>query len=217
MLGNKFMIHTKSKNGEVLLFDGIGDEDSFLRLAKEFGTPIRHPNGSYIKTLRVTCQSAAPVNSLSARYGTGMFPFHTDTAFWNPPARLVLLRGVNGDLRRPTFIKPFNDLFEGVVAHHLRRSIWICDTGKRKFYTTLSFENHDEQVFRYDPNCMRAANSKAQEIEILLRERCSDLRNLRIEWKPNRVAIIRNWTHLHARGFPFDGEQGRTLQRIYIR
>ncbi len=208
---------TTEAHTEYQLLDGIQDEDSFLRVAMKLGDPIALTGGSFIKELKVRRKRDAKINTLSARFGTGMFPFHTDTSFWSHPARLVLLRALSGDLSRGTYVKSFVDLFEGISGHEIRRSAWICDTGKRKFYSTINFEASHQRGYRFDPNCMRPANASAKHIEEIIKPRCLQLNKGRIDWQPNRVAVIPNWTHLHARGTSNSLQQERTLQRIYVR
>jgi L-asparagine oxygenase len=208
---------TTEAHTEYQLLDGIQNEESFLHVAMKLGDPIALADGNFIKELKVRSKRDAKINTLGSRFGTGMFPFHTDTAFWSPPARLVLLRAVSGDLSRGTYVKPFDDLFEGISGHEIRRSVWICDTGKRKFYSTISFEASHQRGYRFDPNCMRPANALAKQIEEIIKPRCLELNKNRIGWQPNMVAVIPNWTHLHARGASNSSQQERTLQRIYLR
>lgn len=200
-----------------LIVDDVPDQASFLKLARQLGRPVQLENGSFTRTLCPTESSVAPKNSLSSRFGKGMFPFHTDTAFWSPPARLILLRGVRGDLRRPTYVRDFGELLGGLPTQTVRRSSWICDIGTRKFYTLLAFENITGYGFRYDLNCMRPADSNAKEIDALLRRRCTQLEGEKVEWREGRVIVINNWTHLHARGIAPMNEGERVLERIYLR
>lgn len=195
--------------------DSIYSEAEFVEFANYLGRPIPLADGSVVKTLRVSPSGKARPNTLTGRFGTGVFPFHTDTAFWPRPARLVLLRAVCGDLRRPTILIPFTTIAEAVAPHQLRRGAWLCDTGRRKTYTTIHFEQDGESGLRYDPNCMTPANKAAREVDELLRPRCFDINGELIEWRPNRVAVIPNWTYLHARGSGCD-DLDRLLERIYI-
>ena len=200
----------------VSLLDNVSTDDQFLKLAAELGSPVSIGPEGYIKSLTVKTEEEAPANSLSAKYGKGSFPFHTDTAFWPRPARLVLLRALKGDIQRPTYVISFDELLTGVPNSLIKNSAWICDTGNRKFYTMMHFDADGRQCLRYDPNCMRGANRSAKTLESILTERCSQLNGCKITWKENRLAIISNWTHLHARGVGPDGEHQRILQRIYV-
>lgn len=195
--------------------DSICSQSEFLDFANSLGKTITLNDGNVIKSLRVTNSCTAKSNTLSQKYGSGIFPFHTDTAFWTKPARLVLLRAVSGDLRRPTVVKSFAALTNGITQDLLRRSSWICDTGLKKYYTTMYFENHGKSGLRYDPNCMQPANKAAKIVDEVIRPRSFEIKGEIIDWKPNRVAIIPNWYYLHARGTGYE-DFDRLIERIYI-
>lgn len=198
------------------IHDSIRSQDEFIELANSLGRPIQLPDGSQIKRLRVISSREARPNTLSWKFGESGFPFHTDTAFWPRPARLVLLRGVGGDLRRPTVIIPFMSAIPLALASKVRQTAWLCGTGPHTFYTTMQFEHDGSAGFRYDPNCMVPANKAAREIDEHLRPECSELKGELIEWRPNRVAIIPNWSYLHGRGTTDHVDFDRILERIYI-
>ncbi len=196
--------------------DSICSESEFVDFSYRFGTPIPLSNGSVVKKLQVRPSCASRPNTLSEKFGTGGFPFHTDTAFWSRPARLVLLRAVGGDLRRPTILTPFTNIAEAVGLSRLRQGAWLCDTGSRKTFTTMCFEHQGQSGLRYDPNCMVPANSAARKVDEFLRPRCFSLVGDLIEWRPNRVAVIPNWTYLHARASSEHDDLDRVIERIYI-
>lgn len=214
-LGNEFM-SAITHLSEPRIHDSICSEEEFVEFASSLGRPVPLANGSVVKTLRVSPSREARSNSLSQRFGTGSFPFHTDTAFWPRPARLVLLRGVSGDLRRPTILTPFSSAINLAASRRVRQAAWLCDTGYRKNYTTMHFEYDGVYGLRYDPNCMAPANKAAQEIDELLRPHCFDIKGELIEWVPNRVAVIPNWTYLHARAPSRWEDLDRLIERIYI-
>lgn len=200
-----------------LVFDDIADEASFLALAGQFGEPTKLGGGGYIKTLRIKDQADAAKNTLSGIYGTGSFPFHSDGAFMLKPPRWVLLRALNGDLNRSTYVQSFLSIVDGIDEKSLRSSIWMCDNGVGKFYTTIRFSGGNVVGYRYDENCMSAVNQSAKEIERMLLSRTQLLDgHSEVKWAPNKVLVIPNWTYLHARGPSSELDADRVLQRIYI-
>lgn len=203
----------------IRVVDNIRTTAEFIDLAPSIGTLIELSEGKVCQELYVTDSKDAKPNTLSSRYGIGIFPFHTDTAFWKLPARWVLLRAVSGDLDRPTHLQSFQKLFQGVSRSLVRRSAWICDPGIGRRYSTISFIHEGREGFRYDLNCMTPANNAARQVDEMVRDRCFDLKGDTIKWIPNRVAIIDNWAWLHARGdsSAFAGTQSRILQRIYLK
>lgn len=59
-----------------------------------------------VRDIRPQPISLAKTNTLSSRYGTEAFPFHTDTAHWDQPARFLALYCVNpGAGKRPTLLQ----------------------------------------------------------------------------------------------------------------
>ncbi len=62
-------------------------------LGRELGTPIpSRPSGPDVDRLVPNQPDQAPARSLSARYGVGEFPFHSDCAYYKILPRWVLLR-----------------------------------------------------------------------------------------------------------------------------
>src|SRR4051794_6145768 len=86
----------------------ISSRDDLIKLAQSLGRPRPSLTGSIVKELRPVAKHAAQRLTLSATYGLGTFPLHTDTAFWPVPARYVVLR-VHGDLRRSTTVRTFQN------------------------------------------------------------------------------------------------------------
>jgi len=197
-------------------YDGITTIGDFEEFARSLGNPIPLESGAFVKQLKVTTSELARANSLSSRYGTGSFPFHTDTAFWRTPARLVLLRGVGGNLSRPTLVTPFAPIVEQISIQKLKQGAWICDKGRRKTYTTIFFEHEGLSGMRYDPSCMIPANKPAQEADEILRSRCFNIEGETIDWIEGRVAVIPNWSYLHARESFKSEDCSRLIERIYI-
>ena len=198
------------------IYDDISSEGAFVEFARRFGQLVPLDNGSFVKKLRVSTSENARKNSLSEIFGTGAFPFHTDTAFWTRPARLVLLRAVGGNLHRPTLLRPFASVLDEVGLRRVRQSSWICSTGRRKNYTTMYFEHDQLGGMRYDPNCMTPANNAAREVDKILRVQSFNIKGGTIDWVPNRVAVIPNWDFLHARDISEIDDSSRLIERIYI-
>lgn len=201
----------------VRIMDDVRDSSDFLDLATSLGNPIVNQDGTVVRELKVTDSEAAKPNTLSSRFGKGIFPFHTDTAFWTVPARWLLLRFVSGDSQRPTYCIQSEELIRSFSTSLVRRSAWICSTGTENTYSTITFQNCGSDGFRYDPVCMKPANNAAREIDAIFRPRCFEMSGIEIKWIPNRVAIIDNWSSLHARGRSTATDQSRVLQRIYLR
>lgn len=199
------------------VIDGIDTDEAFIRLAEQYGTPLPVDGHNVIQSLEVKDKESARPNSLSGRYGTDLFPYHTDAAYEETPPRILLLRAVEGDIDRRTHVIHYSDLITDFTQSEIRRSAWLCDTGKRKFLTTLTFDHDGRCGFRFDLDCMTPANTIAMRIDEVLRKQCLLLRPAGIEWRINRVAVIDNWQTLHARGASSSSERLRKLQRIHVK
>lgn len=84
----KQMIPFEPKHREQLAQQGwtslrdVVTEDEMLSIARYLGNPTLPPNGPLVKALVPTSAESARPQTLSAHYGTGPQPLHTDTAFW---------------------------------------------------------------------------------------------------------------------------------------
>lgn len=199
---------------DVIIYEDIKDDSSFLQLAKSIGKIRRHKNGQDIKFLTVSEKSAARPNTLSSLHGKGAFPLHTDTAFCSTPVKYVLLRAISGDLSRPTTFISFNELLGDIPESLIQRAVWSCTYGSSLFYTQIRFKVGDAHGQRLDLDCMQPCNKSAMAIRAHISSRLTHPKE--IKWKPNMVAVIPNWTHLHGRGDSKKADTNRILQRIYV-
>lgn len=200
------------------LVEGVSSAADLLELGNSIGRPVPAPNGEIIKEIRPLEISAARKGTQSSMYGTGPFPFHTDTAFLPLPVRFVILR-VCGDVRRPTTVTAFEDLLSDggpKVSGFVNRAVWVVRAGAKAIYCSSSFRSGNSTGMRYDADVMTPANLAAQEVDSVLRPLVKS-KGEPIRWTGTLAAIICNWTCLHGRG-PAPPEEGeRILQRLYVR
>jgi len=201
------------------LVRGVQDSNSLIDLARGLGSLIENPDGNPLKVLRVVGSETARPNTLSASFGRGRFPLHTDTAFWSLPARFLVLRA-SGDLRRPTTVCPFHEIFALAGERLLKavqKSVWTLKTRTGTVYSEMEFRCIDGQLGRrYDRQCMNPANTSAKEVhEYLSSGTFSDLVR-EITWADDLALVIDNWRVLHGRGPEPVGEEERALERIYV-
>jgi hypothetical protein len=198
---------------------GIDDKDSLLELARSLGNPIRTSSGEFMRELRVVPSAIARPNTLSAMFGVGGFPLHTDTAFWALPARFLVMR-VIGDNRRPTTLFPFGDLLSlaGVrMTNAIRTSVWRLKSTTGWVYCEMAFRTpNGGHGFRYDRQCMTPANSAARKVDEYICSQLPETAINRIVWSETTAMVVANWQSLHGRGPEPPQEQQRILQRIYV-
>lgn len=198
---------------------GIDDRGSLLELARSLGNPLRNADGEFMRELRVVPCTVARPSTLSAAFGSGSFPLHTDTAFWAVPARFLVMRAI-GDNRRPTTVCPFGELF-GLAGERLataiRKSVWTLKGSTRSLYCEMAFRTSNQcRGFRYDRQCMAPANPAAREVDEYIRSRLPETAVQQISWSDGTAVVIANWQSLHGRGPEPPQEQERILQRIYV-
>jgi hypothetical protein len=196
----------------------VASQSELLELASAIGRPKASPTGKLIRSLIPRLASESTVQTLSAKYGTGRFPLHTDTAFWPVPCRYLVFRAV-GDIRRATTILSFARLLEtfGTKFRGLaERSIWLARTPGRAFYCSMIFKVGQKSCWRYDSQCMFPVNNAASEVADILNLGMSGIGETDLEWSEGIAVVMDNWKVLHGRGpMPF-GEQRRILERIYV-
>jgi alpha-ketoglutarate-dependent taurine dioxygenase len=198
----------------------ISSGADLIALSHSIGHPIASPTGELLKEIRVTPTASARFGTLSDAHGLGPFPLHTDTAFWPTPARYIVIR-VQGDTRRSTTVRTFEDIFsksDGDVLALVSQSIWLVHTrsAAASFYCSALRRRSDGLMWRYDASCMSPANRSAQLVAKRLRSiSTSDCE--RITWSSREAVIISNWNALHGRGPAPPNEGERVLQRIYVR
>lgn len=198
----------------------ISTQTQFLELVTSLGIPIQSPTGELVKTLTPAPATKARPATFSAKYGTGSFPYHTDTAFWPLPARFVLLRAVGTDMRRPTIVTSFADVFRQCGPASTRlvdRSVWLVRAGAARFYCSMRFRHENRSGWRYDSNCMIPVNWAAREVDKTIRPVMQSLGGHEVTWAPQKAIILANWRVFHARGPEPSAEGKRILERIYVR
>jgi hypothetical protein len=193
--------------------DGEGTS-ALLHLMFELGQPHRsRPNGSYVDVLRPLKREDAPPKSMSAIYGDGAFPFHTDCANHQPPPHYVALGlAPNAYSDRPTLLKDSHDLSSS-EAEVLRRAVYLVTGTRTPFYTSVLATG--PLRIRYDPCCMSPANRSFRVAEEVFLSFFSRSPTTEIYWESGRIVIIDNHRLLHARA---EGPEvtNRALLRVLI-
>ncbi|HXE43040.1 MAG TPA: hypothetical protein VN516_08450 [Candidatus Baltobacteraceae bacterium] len=171
-----------------------------LALAMKLGQPtVSRKEGSLIDELRPTPREWANPASLSARYGIGAFPLHTDTAHWRKPARYVILRAVQISRgNRPTLLLDKDSLdFELGDRFLLKRAVFTVRNGRNSFLTTIFPE--DEKFLRFDRDCMFPKTSSSTCALDLILSAVEKRPTIKIHWRINDTLVFDNWRFLHGR------------------
>ncbi|MBR0754955.1 TauD/TfdA family dioxygenase [Bradyrhizobium jicamae] len=194
------------------------DEGDLAGTAQELG-PLRVDPRSPepIRDIRPQDLESAKQNTLSSRYGTGAFPFHTDAAHWDHPAQYLGLYCVDpGEGRRATMlidsrVWALDDDEQDLAC----RALWA--TGHvRPRLCTFAKETGSGLEIRYDMDCMKPMTREAHSLKALLEARIQDCKTTQIQWKPKDLLIIDNRRMLHARASSARPDTGRLLKRMLI-
>ena len=202
--------------------DIVNDGD-MLALAADLGRPgPSRPRGPLLDRLVPLSPTDAHPRSMSAVFGKGPFPFHTDLAHSSFPPRFVLLRAEQADdSGRQTVLHdlqrlPLTPTDRQLLAH----GPFFVRGGRRPFLSSIldQVPRLMTTFLRYDPCCMTPASPSGHDAVLLLKEKTSAVDPVRIEWLPGRTVVLDNWRVLHARTAPrlTRRRNTRILQRILV-
>jgi L-asparagine oxygenase len=193
-------------------------QTELIHIVQELG-PVRVDPRSpeLVRDIRPQSADSAKTNTLSSRYGTDAFPFHTDTAHWDHPARYLALYCVDpGEGRRPTLLQDsqewrLNDAEKDLAC----RSLW--KTGHvRPRLCTVGQRGGDYLTIRYDKDCMQPMTAEARDLEAIIDLRISRSAHKQVDWEPQSLLVIDNQRMVHARGMSSRIDSNRVLKRILI-
>ena len=164
--------------------------------------PVRR-GGPAVATLRPLDRADAAPNSLSARYGKGAQPLHSDGAHLPKPPDIVVLT-CETTSTTPTLL--WNQVIgaPGFVRH----GVFLISSGNDSFFTTACAHGR----LRYDPGCMLPCDARAHQTVRFFEEAATTATEY--QWnEPGQVLLIDNRRVLHARSSA-DHEPQREIQRV---
>lgn len=199
-----------------------GDQGRFLSFANSFGDPIPSRRGGTLVDILVPSlpQDAHP-RSMSAIFGDGAFPYHTDAAYLRIPPKYVLLRMVSGqDCTRDTLLIDTKNIdLSASEQRIIRNEVWLVNGGRGRFYSSIINNDLIEgvSIVRYDTYCMRPVTRQADESGRAFWRALRNIAQMAFSWRDGLTLLIDNWRMLHARGpKPSFPENDRVLERILI-
>lgn len=170
-----------------------------------------------VRTIQPQQAGAAKTNTLSSRYGTGGFPFHTDTAHWKRPARYLLLYCVApGEGMRPTRLQDSRAWQLTEEETDLACFLLWAFGHRHVRLGHLAVRSADRLAVRYDMDCMRPMTAEAGELKAILQHRIETTAETRIDWATGTLLAIDNHRIVHARGEAQRPDANRVLKRVLI-
>lgn len=196
---------------------GPGDVESIRKQAASLGwTEVAPRRGdTIVSVLHPVTESAAHPNSLSAVYGLGQQPLHTDGAHLQvPPDVLVFIcdrpSATSTQLWRPDI--PARRRRPLSTTSALSHGMFLVRNGRDSFYApALSGSG-----YRYDPGCMTPCDARAREVQEYFEQQLSRA-SAHVWSAAGQVLVVDNRRALHARSAVAEGDLERELTRIAFR
>lgn len=199
-------------------FNSITDDRTLISISKTLGEIVKHPNGNDLEYLKPKYKEDAIKNTFSYKYEFDRFPLHTDTAFWEIPARFVLLSCDEASNTATTIIT-YEEVYKNLTPSEiseLKKSVFLVKTPTKNFYTSFINKYLDHTFIRFDSNCMKPFNKSASITLDIIQDKLGKLPLNSINWDKPKVFIFDNWKALHGREF-VKSDENRILKRIYIK
>lgn len=201
------------------VYTGCTTIECFISIAKSIGQICPHPDGGSYNIVEANDGANARVGTFSSNYGYSNFPLHTDTAFWQTPAKYILLWSEIHN-STPTTILHWDELLSYLSAEEIKNmndAVFRVHTYEGINYTNLRFWCQDTSGLRFDPNIMQPANHQAFNFIESYRAALEKSTVIEHNWNQYDVLRINNWSCLHGRGVVHKKRENRKLFRIYVR
>ena len=203
------------RKGVVEIDCGPFTDETLLAISSEFGRVVPGARGETVQSLPARDVGSGPIGSFSYTVGYGAFPWHTDTAYWETPARYLLLAS-DKESACATLYQDLNVIRQSIPDYDylMSRAVYLLDVKGKKRYLSPVFEDGEKRGVRLDFHIYQTANKEA----LLLNEMIEkELKNNyhRFEWTGFNAVILDNWRMIHAREDARDDKK-RFLKRIYI-
>lgn len=196
------------------LWTDIAEED-LSRFVLQLGYPVSDRRGGpFLQELEVQSRSEARPRSLSAAYGAGALPLHTDGAAHRRPPSYTLLycRNAGAD-PVATNVLPFGRLELSKADRRVLSSVpWAINGGPGRRFLRPVIEG--DRV-RYDPVCMRPPNS-GRPTALRLTAALADAKPTAVPLHPGQALLIDNGLVLHGRADATNVGGKRLLLRVLI-
>ncbi|MFI8211889.1 TauD/TfdA family dioxygenase [Streptomyces werraensis] len=192
---------------------GLGTLDVIRLEAASLGlVEVANRRGeSPVTSLRPRSRDEARKNSLSAQFGKGEQPLHTDGAHLHEPPDLVVLACEKAS-ETPTrlWIRKEGNVFF-YPPEYVSHGIFLVQNGRDSFYSPAFIDGR----YRYDPGCMVPCDARARKVVQFFK----DAATAAVEhvWDaPGKLLVIDNRRTLHARASAVDDPE-RLIERVSFR
>ncbi|MGN1220224.1 MAG: hypothetical protein ACI4TU_04720 [Candidatus Cryptobacteroides sp.] len=187
-----------------------------IEIASIFGKVVPGARDEIVQSLPARDKGEGPIGSFSYAVGYGSFPWHTDTAYWDIPARYLLLTSQAAS-SCATLVQSFASIRDGVCDfdYLISRSVFFLDVpGRKRYISPVVVGDNGEKGLRLDFHIYRPVNKESY----ILQERVGVFLKENFErkiWTGENVIIFDNWKYIHSRENAYN-DKTRVLKRIYI-
>lgn len=166
--------------------------------------------------LKPASPKMANAKSLSAVYGRGQQPLHTDGAHLSEPPDILILSAV-APTSVPTLLWRHMDLVSGLseLDEDIRHGLFTVDDGASTFLAPARTGWTETTArLRYDPGCMTPADSRAQRVSAHFEGVVGSA--TAFEWThDDQILVIDNRSVLHARANAV-ADPDREMRRLML-
>lgn len=204
------------ENGMVEIDLSLFPETDLLSMSSNFGEVIPGARGELVQEIPAREKGNGPVGSFSYTVGYGAFPWHTDTAYWNVPARYLLLTS-SEESPCATLYQSFATLRRLIpdFDYLMSRAVFLLDVPGMKHYISPCIKRGNDVVgYRLDFHIYKPANEEARRLTEYVANELSAYYE-RQQWTGKNAVIIDNWRFIHSRENA-ECDKNRVLKRIYI-
>jgi len=192
-----------------------GTLDGAVAAAASLGAEVvpTRPGDPPIGLLRPVPQESAHPASLSATYGLGALPFHTDGAYLRRPPDVVIMEresAADTELVATLLFRVCPSTVGEDVWEAMQQGVFHVRAGRDKFLCVARSGN----ILRFDPGCMRPLDPASRLVRRFFEQ---SLDAVRYTWgSVGTVVVLDNTQVLHARE-PAPRNSQRRLRRIMLR
>jgi len=185
--------------------------DAMLQVARALA-PLKSPR---IDRLVPRSQDAARRNSLSATFGLGAFPLHSDLAHWTTPARFVVLGAASASPSSArTTVLAVPPLSTEAEFNSVAAGIFVISNGSKSFLGSICRKGCP--FFRFDAACMKALNPASTNAYQIFDHHLRGRPATTVQWCVGDILILDNWTALHGRTAIAKSNDDRVLLRLRV-
>jgi hypothetical protein len=167
-----------------------------------------------VDVLRPTTQADANPHSLSAIYGLGQQPLHTDGAHVEDEPPDVVVLAATEPNRTPTrlWCGRTGWFYANSLPEFANHGVFLVSSGTETFFATARANGR----IRYDPGCMTPCDLRARQVVEFVH--AANAQAVEHHWtEPGQLLLIDNRQTLHARAAVAEGDAERTIARVAFR